>query len=1117
MAETVNSVYDYPLASGRYLIEASAGTGKTYTIVELYRRLILENKLRTKDILVVTFSKAATAELKERISAGLNDAMRNGWKDRDGKDVLPTPHEQLLLQLALASFDEAAISTIHSFCQKALSDFAVESGESFAMSLVASNDEYTDKLIRTFWRQEFGTAEEPPPVTMETLQKLAQKISVYSNSDQKMVEPQDHLYVKFMEYLKTNLPSLKQEASVIQFEDLVIRLRDALRDKASGDRLSHRIRTRYKAVFVDEFQDTDDAQYEVFDKCFPQNSNTVFYMIGDPKQAIYAFRGADIYAYLRAKKAVPQQQQFTLTKNFRSAPELIHAVSEMFTGDVEQPEGIEFQHSFLQDGIPFVQVKSGKKAEDFCITENGIPVKDHFIARFHEGSKSNLEPLIIEQTAREIASLLSEERNIRIKKEQRPLKASDIAVLVQRHSQGTALQEELRRYHINAAANDQSNVFTSPEAEDLETILRAIIEPDGSHIRRAMMSVFYQLPIVMIHAAVETVQESPLESWKDTFRSFGEIWRTRGFAAMFTTLLDKVPLHVNEPPRLKILAGSDGERAMTNYLHLMELLRRAEISSNLSPENTLDYLRNARVNGLKTSTADADKSTDPDASEMRLDKDSDTVQIVTLFASKGLQYPVVFLPFPVSGPADKKHSSEIGYHTRNAERSYFDYNEPADPMVLQQYREENLRTQLRLLYVALTRAEYLCYTDFMILPEKARANTDNLSHSAAGALYLQQNDHSSIPERLKNVFTLPKGIPTVNAAPWLQASTAYIKTEHDPALTIHAPGTLRKSDEEQPEHLTALPKPAVSHAWRVMSYSSFHYGNHSSDGVRDLDNGENYSNDSGDDGAEKEEKPVFHDFPRGKFAGTFVHNMLEYLAYPAGNDSNKLTFADFAPETQAEEKVMKYLREQLEFQGMDTPIRLEQLREGMKRLFTTPLTNEKFCLSEIDLKTALPELEFTMNIPDTITLKSLLAIIRKHGGDAMKMLPDGYNFKYGLNGLLNGVIDLLFLHNGKYYIADYKTNKLKSYSRESVWTAMAECGYILQAYLYTMAFYKLIKQRNKDFSYNKDFGGILYLFPKGMDLYENGDKDLDWNGVWYHTPTEECIRELLDLTGNGVD
>ena len=1105
MANTVTSINDYPMTPGRYLIEASAGTGKTYTIVELYKRLILEKKLRTKDILVVTFSKAATAELKERISAGLNKALREECFNPDGK---PDIHKQLLLQLALASFDEAAISTIHSFCQKALSDFAVEAGESFAMSLVASNDEYTDKLIRDFWRQEFGTAEEPPAITMETLHQLAQKISVYSNTENKTVTPQDHFYVKFLEYLKDKLPKLKQDASVIQFEDLVIRLRDALRANASGGRLAARIRNRYKAVFVDEFQDTDAAQYEVFDKCFPKESNTIFYMIGDPKQAIYAFRGADIYAYLQAKNDVDPERQFTLTKNFRSAPELIKAVSEMFTDDVDKPEGTEFQHSFLQKGIPFVQVSSGRNAEDFLITENGVPIKNHFTTRFHLGSKTNLEPLIIQQTAREIASLLSEERNIRITKEQRPLKASDIAVLVQRHSQGVELQQELRRYNINAAANDKSNVFTSPEAEELETILRAIIEPDGNHIRSAMISGFYQLSFAAINEAVQTVQESPLESWKDSFRKFGEIWRTRGFAAMFTTLLDHVPQQVNEPPRLKILASSDGERAMTNYLHLMELLRRKEISSNFSPENTLDYLRNARVNGLSTSSADADKSTDPDASELRLDKDSDTVQIVTLFASKGLQYPIVFLPFPVSGPANKPHSSEVGYQTRDDKRTYFDFNEQTDARVLQQYREENLRTQLRLLYVALTRAEYLCYTDFMLLPEKAKANANNLAHSAAGALFLKK-DNVTVEERLKNVFTLPKGIPTVNTALWFQRSTTYITTEHEPNLTGHAPGTLRQSDTEQVVELTALPKPAVSHAWRLMSYSSFHYGNHSSDGIRDLNDDEHYSGNENDEDANKKEKPIFQDFPRGKFTGTFVHNMLEHLAYPANGNSNKLTFADFAPGAQDEEKIRDFLHQQLEFQGMNTPIRLEQLREGLERLFTTPLTEDSFCLSEIDLKTALPELEFTMNIPDTITLKRLLAIIRKHGGEAMKILPDGYTFQYGINGLLNGVIDLLFLHNGKYYIADYKTNKLKSYSKNSVWTAMAECGYILQAYLYTMALYKLMKQRKKDFDFIRDFGGILYLFPKGMDRHGHG--------VWYHTPTEECIRELLTLTGNGAD
>ena len=263
-----------------------------------FLRLILEKRLRTKDILVVTFSKAATAELKDRISRGLNDALRNGWKDENGIQVLPDLHQQLLLQLAIATFDEAAISTIHGFCQKALTDFAVESGEAFSMTLAASNDEFLDKLIKSFWRKKFGNAETPPSVTMENLKNLAGKISAYINTDQKVVTPQDHLYVSFLEYLKENLPAVKQEAAVIQFDDLVSRLRDALRDPVTGKRLAMRICNRYKAVFVDEFQDTDEAQYEVFDKCFPQDSNTVFFMIGDPKQAIYAFRGGDINCYL---------------------------------------------------------------------------------------------------------------------------------------------------------------------------------------------------------------------------------------------------------------------------------------------------------------------------------------------------------------------------------------------------------------------------------------------------------------------------------------------------------------------------------------------------------------------------------------------------------------------------------------------------------------------------------------------------------------------------------------------------------------------------------------------------------------------------------------------------
>lgn len=1108
MTKHASTPYDYPLSPGRRLIEASAGTGKTFTIVELYRRLILERKFRVKDILVVTFSKAATAELKERISAGLNTALRDGWEDENKNIIKPTLHEQLLLQLAIASFDEAAISTIHGFCQKALTDFAVESGESLSMTLAANNDEFIDKLIKAFWRKEFGHAETTPPVTIETLQNLAKKITTYANSDEKIVTPQDHLYVRFLDYLRENLPGLKRDAAVIQFDDLVTRLRDALRDPVSGERLAHRICSRYKAVFVDEFQDTDEAQYEVFDRCFPQNSNTVFFMIGDPKQAIYAFRGADIYAYLRAKNEIEGDHQYTLTKNYRSAPELLRAVSELFSGNPDADVGTEFQNAFLQDGIPFVQVESGRKKEDFLITENGQPIKDHFISRFHIGTKSATEPLIIYDTAREIASLLSEERNIRIKPEQRPLKASDIAVLVQKHDQGLALQKELQRYNINAAASDQSNVFTSPEALELENVLYAVLEPNGNQVRNAMLSDFYQCPIEIVDSAVQATQESPLESWKLFFHSLGEIWRTRGFAAMFTTLLDSVPETFQNSPRMQILSGENGERAMTNYLHLMELLRRIEISNNFAPENTLDHLKEARLNNLKTSSPDADKSTDPDASEMRLDKDSDTVQIVTLFASKGLQYPIVFLPFPVFGPAQNRHPAEVGYQTRDAERAYFDYQEEPDAMVLDKYKSEKLRTQLRLLYVALTRAEYLCFTDFTLLPDNARSNADNLLHSAAGHLCLKQNPGISAPDRIKKIFELTKGMPAPEIiAPWINNNADSVKTEIEPALTVHNPGTLRQPQTEIPEEFSALEKPVIPHSWHVMSYTSFHYGAHSSGGIRDLD--ENDSTDSGKQGKEKEnEKPVFHDFLRGSSAGTFLHNMLEYLLYPANGNPEKLTFADFAENTEKEDKINQYLQKQLSFIGQDTPLRLLQLREGLDRLFTTPLTEEQFCLSSINPNTALAELEFTLNIPDKITLKKILASIKTHGDENMQILSTETTVKNSVNGLLNGVIDLLFLHNGKYYIADYKTNRLESYSKASVWKVMADCGYILQAYLYTIAFYRLMQQRKADFSYQNDFGGILYLFPKGMDHHGHG--------IWYHTPSEACIKEILNLTGNGA-
>ena len=1084
-----NTIFEYPLTPGHCLIEASAGTGKTFTIKELYRRLILEKRFKVNEILVVTFSKAAAAELKERIVGALHEALQKGWEDKDGHTVFPDTGERLLLELAIASFDEASISTIHSFCQKALSDFAMESGESFDLSLQENCDDLTLQILRDFWREKFGSERNPPPVLFTDLQKAIKHYSAYANTPEEkqrfpeMTDATHQLCREALDYLQTHTPLKKNTAGIITFDDLVQRLRKALEIPVAGERLAYRIRNRYKAVFVDEFQDTDEAQFQVFNRCFPADSNVIFYMIGDPKQAIYAFRDADIYAYLQAKNQITDpRKRFTLTKNFRSSPDMIRAVNVLFTGSPDIEVGKELDNAFLQEGIPFVQVESGKKKEDFRITEKGEPLTVPLHARFRCGTKIGLEPVIIADTAKEIASLLSAERDIRIGPEQRSLQPSDIAILVQKHDQSASIAAELRKYGINATGGKGKQVYETPEAEMLEYLMLATISPRGELVRQALSKPFFNIPVENLNYAAAGAADSALEAWLLYFREKEIIWREKGIAAYMTALLDSPPATMSVTPRRHILMSENGERAMTNYLHLMELLRLFELTNDMTPEFILEYLHELRTTGAKTCSADADSSTDPQSSEMRLDRDTSTVQLVTLFASKGLQYPIVFIPFPVNSEV----KADYPCHVRRNDGTYFSFSKQNDNTAIDNFAmEEALRSQLRLLYVGITRAEYRCYIDFIF----ANSNKgSNMNKSASGALLLPADPEQTIAERIRAVLGIPRG-ESDSFAPWTKSEHAdLIRVENE--ITPPVIGTLRREEADMPP-LSHNKPPVIPRDWHIISYSSFHYKNDSA-AIRDLDK------DQKDDGLPPPRDGItFRDFPGGTNVGILYHNMMEKLAR---NRAFRIDGEELSHFCASNLKAQGTIEELL-------PLRTEQLQDGIRRALRTPLTPERFRLC--DAEQYIPELEFMLDIPRHISLYHIVKILKSSGSEQVRNALQNANSgnTFTLTGLMNGFIDLIFRINGKYYIVDWKTNRLGSYSQSAVNQAMTSEGYLLQAYLYTTATVPILRQRDDSFSYENDFGGVIYLFPRGLD--EHG------RGIWFDKPPADCISNMLQLFYGG--
>ena len=599
--ETGSEVPHCERAGGRYLIEASAGTGKTYTITHLILRLVLMG-VPVRRILVTTFSKAAADELKTRILKLLNKEFRKRESNtKPGPseemplfDFAGTQKERFFLQLAVSAIDEMTVSTIHGFCQKMLGEYALKSGNGFETELVPDESEYRDRLIRRFCRNRFyGSENARNKESFETLQAAARFSSDPVDrdyADGEALDEKQTLCRDVCRYVGKELQSEKDRDGVISYDD-IIRDFDAALQK--DDSLAESIRSQYMAVFVDEFQDTDRLQYRIFDKCFPKGCPNIFYMIGDPKQAIYGFRGADIYTYLQAKETA--DDQFTLVRNFRSSPDMIEAVNRMFSdGDLNAPH--ETDGVFLQKDIPFVSIEPGAP-EGFPDNPGGSLRLRHYI-----GTKGDCAPEIMSDVVREIRYLLSEDCAMQVFEEPdddddddddgtekpripRHLRASDIAILVQTHDQAAELVKRLNAEGIAASACKSGKIYDTDEAKLMLLLLRCFLHPDMPSVRGLMLSPFFRFTgdDILSNSAL-------LESLLKQMAEYGRIWAQSGLPAAFLQFLDTPVSDDGASPRIRILSEFNGERVITNLIQLMELLYQKEAGEHLLPEDVLNTL-----------------------------------------------------------------------------------------------------------------------------------------------------------------------------------------------------------------------------------------------------------------------------------------------------------------------------------------------------------------------------------------------------------------------------------------------------------------------------------------------------------------------------------------------
>lgn len=1167
--------------TGRSLIEASAGTGKTWTLTALYARLLLEKQLSVSQILVVTFTTAATAELRERIRMRLAELLAV-YEQGPGDDALlnelraqyPDAASHRRLLLAVHGFDEAAIFTIHGFCQRALQDAAFEAGGDFDNELTHDDREIIDALLADLWRHELASAEpewaaflvqqkitpqvlrqrlrnhlgkpylriEPQPGTRSEMSALRaawqqaqrlwqgesaawlQQLKAFDGFKSNMCNPaklgvwqaeldgyfsdaaalfsktEAHrrlareglnkaskkgceapanplaaalqelcdaldaaqpeaeqrlidLQVRLIGQLNEQLPARKAAQRLLAFDDLLNKLQQALQSEG-GEHLASTLRTQYPVALIDEFQDTDPVQYRVFHRIYQDAGDLCF--VGDPKQAIYAFRGADLATYLKARSEAARQ--YSLATNHRSTPELIAALNQLF--DRPMP--------FAEKGLTYQQVGASERPRPQLVLpptegEADAPLALVWLDNDYLG-KGEAGTLVARDTARRVAAVLSASSQGQAyfddQGEQIPLKGGDIAVLVASHRQASEVAAELAARGVPSVRRGKENVWHSEEADELSAVLAAYAEPgrEGA-LRYALASRLLGRSAADLAACSENAQAWDRE--REAAERYHQLWQQQGFMRAFRAWLDEQ--HV--APRL--LALVDGERRLTNLLHLAELLQTESLQ-----RPGLEQLL-AWFNAQRSAEAHGEDAL------LRLESDAERVQIVTIHTSKGLEYPLVFCPYLWDGALLRQHE-DISCHADDG-TPLLDLGSEQLDTHRARARHERFAEKLRLTYVALTRARdrlWLHWGPVDCKPKKDGTLGDSGLHSSALAWLLHGRElpgGDALAELAGHLQSLsPQG---------LRAELEQLIASSQGQMTLQP---LRDSEAsaagEQrapaPQQLASLQR-SLHSAWRIGSFSGLAAGMHMEAPDRDG----LVLPDASEPGT------GFFAFPRGARAGTCLHAILEDWARGKG-------------------ALAELIEPGLSGHGISNDWQAVALAH-LQQVVDTDLDGNGLTLAGLNPTRRLPELGFTFPLAG-LDVQRLRAILCDPAhGLAAPMREAAARLEFdSLKGFLKGFIDLTFEHDGRWYIADYKSNWLgpdaSYYSGERLLQALAAEHYYLQYLIYLVALRRFLRQRLDDFK-NEQLGGAYYLFLRGMPSA----------GVYFSRPSDELLDALDTLFAEG--
>ena len=1177
---------------GMNLVEASAGTGKTWAITSLYLRLVLEQKLPLSQILVVTYTRAATHELRNRIYHRLQTALVAFELGSNSSDVVINTllrqfpnHKEVIscLRHALASLDESVILTIHGFCDSVLKDCAFEGAMPFESEVIVDETNNLTEVLNDFWRQNIYSSDRlwvswlksngisqaddlvqnfkgltgRPYLNFESLNQIPNLAPYESNLHTiyktttnlwcsyreeivKILEddaslnrvvyrktslckwfgdmdrllsvknPDFNLYDKFerfsrfqqsfinsavnantdapqhiffetcdelaqcfallsdvyekkypvwqracYDFANDELPRLQAQQQKLSYDRMLVNLHTALLGSQGTDFVK-RLRQAYKAVLLDEFQDTDPIQYEIFRTIYAGTGQPVF-MVGDPKQAIYSFRGADVFTYLNAREGVGRI--YTLDENHRSVPGLVQGINTLFSKR-------QNSSAFLFDAIEFNSAVAVAEVPEVSQDPLGLePLIIWPLLRTGQEkplAKYNAEAICTQAVAAEIVRLLGAPAKLG----DHLLRPSDIAVLVTSHDEARKVEDVLQDVDVPAVRVVQESIYETEDALELERVLAAVAQPNSlSLVRAALLTDVFGYSVRELSAVTEI--DPFWDDLSERLHRYHERWRRAGFMQMFRELTS------TENTFQRLLDASDGERRITNLLHLAEKIH-TEYSHSCDPLRVLMWFSTMR---------DHPPTGDDDAL-LRLESDQDRVRIMTLHASKGLQFPVVFLPFSWRGGlrAGRYVDYCIFHQSEPPYSATVDFGSDRMSENIVRAHEEELAERLRLLYVGLTRAQSRCYLAWgavndagtsplawLLHRPQEYSSTDNVAALATNFCSISDND------LIRTLYDIKKQASdkiSISQPPELNGNLAYSYA------MPQGPFRSRQSVRQE------------KRSWQVDSFSSLTRHQHKDNiDLPDRDDRDSFPRDSDINNIDG----IFA-FPKGARAGTCLHQILEEIDFTVKDVSvRKAT-------------VVRILRSH----GFDMHW-VDIIDNMIGNVLSTSLgIHDSFTMSEVARSQRIDEMEFYYPV-SKLHSTSLRKVLDDRGFSANGVLASalaGIDFDIN-DGYIHGYIDLVFKAKGQYWLVDYKStylgNQLEDYRDVMLQSAMIREHYNLQYLLYTVAVHRFLSQRMVNYEYDTHFGGIYYLFLRGMEPTRPG------SGVFFDRPSRELVESIDKL------